>query len=264
MSESNDNISAPGPLRIPGWMIAGCAVTWTVAIAAAVWTLPVLHMPLRAAVALLLIGMAVSVLRSSSRPLILSPLYLLALFAFTAYSLLLLIFAEFLPLPPAVKAIVEYTFEAFGGLGEMLVLQFSAFCLTLSALAWRKFPLSGHTVHTDFTERPWTLAAIGSTGLVIVLSSIPLLGRQWPWLGEFLTTGIGLQIHDALPPLTSVCIITLAYIGAVRKGRYLALVAAVVVFYLTVKLTTELAQIPVFIALSALLLVGAVGFTGLR
>lgn len=256
--------AAQPTLSLTDWLIIGCFVLWAAAIAAVIQPLPVLHAPLRIGLTVLAAALATVILRGPSRPLILSPLYVLSLFALVFYSLVPTLYVEFRQYLPVIadqeSRILAYT----GSLGEMLVLQFTAFCLMFTALTMRCVRHPVKPAVAAVAHRTWTIVALCAAALVLALTAVSALAIGWPALGRFLSGGVGREISHAIVPLISVCTATLAYVAAIRKGRFLVLLALVLIIFLGTKLVTDVVQIPVFITLAALLLLIAVGFGSVR
>lgn len=257
--------------------------TWLTVAATCVWLASVLilasgasggHIPLRISLLIIALALGATILAGSARRLILSPLYLLGLIVLVFYSVLPAVYVQ---LPKALSlsgyyiSIVntvkvgfgphEMVLAYHGGLGEMLVLQFAAFCFALSAFSCQI--LHGYAIRTKLCpiapSSDKSLRAVMALTLVFV--TLPAVKPHLPLVAEFLSNGIGREIHDAQFPLLSFCLTTLAYMAAIsgRRHKKMMLIMAALVF---VGLTVAgYGRITIFIILSPILLMLVVGVT---
>lgn len=252
--------------------------------AALVWGATLLHaaslsaigfFALRTILGLMILYWLWAIIRSSKRILLLSPWFILSVFAFAAYSLIEISFVQFHDIL-AVDQNPEFrTLSYPGSFGEALVLQFVALGLFLTALTFKfasrpvinsvvESRASSHT-ETWIGGIPVSLAVIGALVCVDILAALS------PAFQAHITSGFGKLVADSGEPLTALGFAFLAHSASRRGGRVTILFILTIFFYLVVKSWIGLVQMPVMIvtvALAYFMIVGrhtalTLGLTGL-
>ena len=116
-----------GLLDRRGVLLAAALALWVFALGAIGLGLPGANAILRILLGAFALVLTAAILKSPSRLLVLTPLYLLGMSSLVFYSLVLAIYTEVAEMTPLTGVQFVKTASYVGSLGETLVLQFSAF-----------------------------------------------------------------------------------------------------------------------------------------
>lgn len=240
-----------------GWIISS---NGALLFAAAVWIGAVVHAVamteagfflLRTILSLMFLVWTVVLYLSRKPILLLSPLFVLGLFALLAYSLVEVLYA-LIPDWLSHRAIDQSIIDYSGSWGEALVLQFVAFCLLVTAGAVR-------ISHDQVTgqeklelEPYWNGIAVVAAGVVVVLLICEVSIASFSKANQFTVVGIGKQLAHSVEPLTAFCFAVLAFVACMRGYAVAWLFLGLIGVYIGVRTAMNLVQMPILIVATAI------------
>ena len=199
------------------------------------------------------------ILSRPSRSLMLSPLMLLGLIALVFYSILPALHVQFPEILTLNSLHHRMTVEYHGGLGELLVLQFAMLCIAVASLICHLLDGAVSRVLPPSTGDEWRSVDLWAAALSVIFVAIVVAKRYSPPIADLLSTGIGREFNDALTPLISFCLATLAYMAA-KGGRRRLILSLVMGTVILIGMTMAgHGRITVFILSSAFTLFLGVG-----
>lgn len=250
------------PLTIPApsvVLVALAAFAWLAAVAQTAWWPGVSHWPLRVAVLMLGVGLAVVLLRGPRPVLALSPL--------TAFGILCPLFYCILPARLAAEAdttlvgiLPAFSHDALrsyvSGRAELLVLQFAAMCIAVGAGIARLCEGNAASAPVPALRRGGAArgAAALAGAIIGVLSLVLMMRFRLDGVAAWMSQGLGRQVLDGFAPLiaASIALMSFLAVGRSRGWHFAAIVFGLV--GAGALLTTGAAKSAVYAVVGALLL----------
>ena len=249
-------------------------IFWLITIAFVFSPVPSVQIFLIGLLSFLAVFWAMIVLRSQAPYFILSPLFSLGTFALFSYCFLphIFVFVEVLQEKPTYD--ITRTNSWIGSRGEMLVIQFVAFCFAVNGIV-TKFVLSKKPfLKLEGNDRNFKLLFFGNCTILAFIFFLYFLRFLSPAFDHQFSVGIGRQIAFSLEPLISICFAIMAFFAARKRGPYILVLVLMIFIYLTLhitnvqivegKLVYNGVQMPLLICLFALIFYGVLGFKSLR
>jgi len=183
----------------------------------------------------ILFGMLV--LRSRAPYLILSPFFILGVYALFVYILLpqFFIFIESFNSHPTYD--VARAKSWIGSRAEMLVIQFAAFCFTLNALITKILAKEKKSIKFTENKQNSTNLFFGIVGIILILFFVEFLRSLFPTFNTLFSSSMGKQIGFSFEPIISICLAITTYMAARKKGRFTVILAILIFLYLGLKVT---------------------------
>ncbi len=175
----------------------------------------------RGLIVLGIIPMIWNILSGTNQLLFISPLLLAGMITLMFYSVVPATYAMIFPEPisyfPTLSArMAHYRATSYvGSAGELLILQFSSFCLLILSMCLRGWAKQQAIPIVRQTMRNPSGLFLMALHLAVLLNASLFAAGKWVSYGQtFFATGIGIEIHHALAPLMSVLFIMLSYFSA--------------------------------------------------
>jgi hypothetical protein len=196
-------------------------VAWLIAINALIWELENLDSILRWGLVLGAVLLLTRILTAIDRHYLLSPFFLIGFITLIFYSIVPSLYGQVFPEPTsyfetkAPRTSHDHAIAYIGSQGEILVLQFSAFCFLVFSI-YIKWKTSENAVKQREVKAfagPNYLSAIFH--FIVYVTAFLYLVSTWTTFGQDLfSSGLGTELRHALAPLMSFSTAALAYYSA--------------------------------------------------
>ncbi len=249
-------------------------IFWLITIAFVFFPVPSAQIFLIVLLSFLSVFVAIIVLRSQTPYLILSPLFFLGTFALISYCCLphIFVFIETFHEPPTYD--ITRTNSWIGSKGEMIVIQFVAFCFAINGVVTKLIFSRKQFLKLEGNYNNFRSLFFGTLAILTFIFFLSVLRSFSPAFDQQFSVGIGRQVAFSLEPLISICFAIMAFLAAQKRGPYLLILVLIIFIFLMIhitdvqvvegKLVYNTVQMPLLICIFALIFYGVLGFKSLR